>query len=133
MNAEACKAQVGLTRENGEVSKESHSVSQYEYASFDDWYQESEPFTMRSERLSGPVEELRAAFECGRMKKADGAMEMHRWNFDADDQGLMVCRGDHGKAPACQMDRLSPYESLEVINSLRAEVSRLRAAVKLIS
>lgn len=36
------------------------------YASFDDWYQEIEGFAVRAERLKGPVDELRAAFDAGR-------------------------------------------------------------------
>lgn len=36
------------------------------YVSFDDWYQEIEGSALRAERLKGPVDELRAAFEAGR-------------------------------------------------------------------
>ena len=36
------------------------------YQSFEDWYQEIEGFALRAERLTGPIEELRAAFEAGR-------------------------------------------------------------------
>mgnify|MGYP006908206875 CR=1 FL=1 len=36
------------------------------YASFDDWYHEIEGFALRAERLTSPIDELRAAFEAGR-------------------------------------------------------------------
>ena len=36
------------------------------YASFDDWYQEVENFSLRAERLTSDINELRAAFDAGR-------------------------------------------------------------------
>ena len=37
------------------------------YTSFDEWYQEIQSFSLRAEYMSGPVDELRAAFEAGRL------------------------------------------------------------------
>lgn len=54
-----------------------------------------------------------------------------RWNFDADDEGVLVCRTPHDRSESCIpfMERLSPYEVLEILNDLRAmclELSVLR-------
>lgn len=46
---------------------------------------------------------------------------LRRWTFEADDEGLLVCRGDHDKVAGCEKERLSPRESLEIIEKLRAE------------
>ena len=43
-----------------------HSGSRNCYASFDDWYTEIIGVSLRAEQLTGPVDELRAAFEAGR-------------------------------------------------------------------
>ena len=40
--------------------------SRHYYASFDDWYQEIENFSLRAERLTSNTDELRAAFNAGR-------------------------------------------------------------------
>jgi len=51
------------------------------------------------------------------------SVELRRWNFEADDDGLLVCRGQHEKHEHCEahMERLPPHEALEIINALRSE------------
>ena len=51
------------------------------------------------------------------------SVELRRWNFEADDEGLLVCKGEHDKGERCEahMERLSPHEALKIINELRAE------------
>ena len=36
------------------------------YLAFENWYFEIEAFSLRAERLTSPIDELRAAFEAGR-------------------------------------------------------------------
>ena len=40
------------------------------YVAFDDWYQETENFGLRAERLTSDAKELRAAFDAGRSEVA---------------------------------------------------------------
>lgn len=66
--------------------------------------------------------------------EADVSDKYRRWNFDADDNGLLVCRGEHESNEHCEahMERLSTHEALAIINELRAECLRwsaVRAAV----
>ena len=51
---------------NSKSDADGNSGSPPCYPSFEDWYQEIEGFSLRAERLNGPIEELRAAFEAGR-------------------------------------------------------------------
>ena len=53
-----------------------------------------------------------------------------RWNFDADIVGLWVCRGDHERSHKCTMERLSPYETLEIMNAMRSQLLHVDAAIK---
>lgn len=55
--------------------------------------------------------------------------DMKLWNFEADDESLMVCRGGHENSEHCEahMERLSPHETLEIINSLRSKALELEA------
>ena len=51
---------------NSKSDADGNSGSPPCYPSFEDWHQEIEGFSLRAERLNGPIEELRAAFEAGR-------------------------------------------------------------------
>jgi len=53
----------------------------------------------------------------------DASVKYRRWNFDTDDEGLLVCRGLHDGNEHCEahMERLSPSEALVIINALRSE------------
>lgn len=57
---------------------------------------------------------------------------IRRWNFDADDDGVFVCKGLHESSDHCEahMERMSPHEVLEVLNTMRAQALRLEAELK---
>lgn len=42
------------------------------------------------------------------------------WNFEADDTGIRVCRNEHERSEACQYELLTPVETLELIDLLKA-------------
>lgn len=44
-----------------------------------------------------------------------------RWNIEADDEGILVCRGEHEKHEHCEahMERLSPQEVRAILNDMR--------------
>ncbi len=58
--------------------------------------------------------------------------EIGRWNFEADDDGLLVCRGLHESGEHCEahMERLSPHEVLEIVNAMRAQLLHVDAVLK---
>ncbi len=66
-------------------------------------------------------EQNRVAADCPNERLV--SVTYRRWNFEADDEGLLVCRGLHENSEHCEahMERLSPHETLEIINALRAE------------
>lgn len=51
------------------------------------------------------------------------SVKYRSWNFEADDDGLLVCKGVHESSEHCEahMERLSPHEALNIINELRDE------------
>jgi hypothetical protein len=66
------------------VIKEGRKMSEYHYETFEDWFEELEKYSYRSERYyetlamykkkeipAKALEWLMAAFECGRMKKGE--------------------------------------------------------------
>lgn len=56
-------------------------------------------------------------------------MDVRRLNFDADDEGLLICWGRHEKAMPCEYERLNPHEVLKLIEQMRSELLNLRAKV----
>ena len=50
-----------------------------------------------------------------------------RWNFDASETSLLVCRDDHDKGEKCEYKELHPAEVLRVIDALRSRVLQLEA------
>ena len=67
------------------------------------------------------TEQSRVAADCPNERLV--SVNLRRWNFEADDDGLLVCRGRHEGHEHCEayMERLSPHEALEIINALRSE------------
>lgn len=67
------------------------------------------------------TEQSRVAADCPNERLV--SVTYRRWNFDADDESVMVCKGEHESSDHCEahMERLSPHEALEIINALRAE------------
>ncbi|MEE9315993.1 MAG: hypothetical protein V3U97_02680 [bacterium] len=53
-------------------------------------------------------------------------MKYTRWNFDAYDEGILVCRDNHEKGQPCESEDLSPYEVLEILDDMRAELLRMK-------
>jgi len=47
--------------------------------------------------------------------------EKRRWNFEAREDGVYVCKGDHANTDCCQMEKLTQYEIVDILNELRAE------------
>jgi hypothetical protein len=48
-----------------------------------------------------------------------------RWNFDASDTHLLVCREDHDKGDKCEYKQLHPSEVLAIVNRLRISAIEL--------
>lgn len=63
------------------------------------------------------------------MSNESKAEIISRWNFEVDDDGILVCHGYHDKSDHCEshMERISNHEVIEIINSLRSEVLELRS------
>lgn len=54
----------------------------------------------------------------------------YRWNFDADDDGLLICKGEHERSNGCTMERVSPHETLQIVNLMRSRLSHIEAVLK---
>lgn len=54
-------------------------------------------------------------------------MDCWRWNFDANDTELLVCRNDHGKGEGCNMQPMHPADVLALVNDLRSRVMNAEA------
>jgi hypothetical protein len=54
--------------------------------------------------------------------------EFARWNFDATEACVTVCRNHHEKGDDCEYEPLHPAEALSIINKLRSKVLELQAA-----
>ena len=52
-------------------------------------------------------------------------MDCKRWNFEASESGLRVCRDMHDKGQPCEYEELSPYETLDIINQLILKIIKL--------
>ena len=48
--------------------------------------------------------------------------ECARWNFEASDAQLLVCRNLHDKGDDCDYQPLHPAEALQIINELRSRL-----------
>jgi hypothetical protein len=57
--------------------------------------------------------------------------DYRRWNFDADDDGVMACPGNHDKHEPCRMAHICHHETLSILNAMRAQIIALEAARKL--
>lgn len=57
-------------------------------------------------------------------------MKSKRWNFEASESSLMVCRDNHDKGSKCEYEPISPSETLELIDSLRDTALRLRSLIE---
>ena len=47
-----------------------------------------------------------------------------RWNFEATDSGIMVCRDHHDKGQPCEYERMSPQEAVQLIEDLKSAALR---------
>jgi len=52
-------------------------------------------------------------------------MEHARWNFDATDTDIVVCRDNHYKWEKCGYERMPPEEVLQLLNQYRARILEL--------
>lgn len=56
-------------------------------------------------------------------------MKYSRWNFDADGDGILVCR-DHEKGQPCEYEELGHYKVLEILDDMRSELLRMEMLLK---
>ena len=56
-------------------------------------------------------------------------MECARWNFDASDAALLVCKNEHEKGDGCDMQPMHPAEVLALVNSLRSDLLKLKVLI----
>lgn len=52
-----------------------------------------------------------------------------RWNFEATEDAITVCRDHHQKGQPCEYEELSTYEVVDIINDLRSKLLALSNAV----
>jgi hypothetical protein len=56
-------------------------------------------------------------------------MDCARWNFEATDSSLLVCRDHHDKGDDCDYRPMHPAEVLELVNDLRSRLLHLRVLI----
>ncbi|MFY9326480.1 MAG: hypothetical protein WAO76_00430 [Georgfuchsia sp.] len=59
------------------------------------------------------------------MQQTEEEMEHARWNFDATDTDIVVCRDKHDKGDKCEYERMHPEEVLQLLNQYRARILEL--------
>ncbi|GEM_PF-5830347 len=52
-------------------------------------------------------------------------MKYARWDFEATDSGLTVCKHNHDKGQPCEYEDLTPHETLEILNDMRSKLLRV--------
>lgn len=57
----------------------------------------------------------------------------HRWNFEAQEDGVYACKGSHEKGEKCDYGKLSPFELVDIINEMRSRIIEYEAKLKLIT
>lgn len=57
-------------------------------------------------------------------------MKSKRWNFEASESSLMVCRDNHDKGDSCEYEFLSPAETLELLEGWRQKAIRFHLALE---
>lgn len=60
-------------------------------------------------------------------------VKYRRYNFEATDTHVTVCRDNHEKGQPCEYEELSPYEAVDILNDMRSSLLRVEAAVKVVS
>lgn len=56
-------------------------------------------------------------------------MKYARWNFEANDDAVSVCKDEHDKGQPCEYVELSPHEIVEILNDMRSQILRLNFAI----
>lgn len=56
-------------------------------------------------------------------------MDYKRWNFEANEDGVTVCKDEHDKGQPCEYEELSSYEVVEIINNMRSKLIRAELAL----
>ena len=51
-------------------------------------------------------------------------MKYHRWNFEATDSGIVVCKNEHEKGHPCEYEELTPKEAIKIIEEMASLLSR---------
>lgn len=51
---------------------------------------------------------------------------MERWNFEADDESVMVCYGEHHRSQDCEYKRLNHHQVLKILNAMKSELIKYR-------
>lgn len=52
-------------------------------------------------------------------------MKSARWNFEASDTHILVCKNHHEPGAPCEYERMHPAEVLELLDEYRARVLEL--------
>lgn len=58
-------------------------------------------------------------------------MESARWNYEATDTEVLVCREYHEKGEKCQYERMHPAEIVQMLNTYRSRILELERLVAL--
>lgn len=58
-------------------------------------------------------------------------MDSARWNFEATDDGVVVCRDTHEKGDKCEYERMHPAEVVQLLNEYRARILELERLASL--
>lgn len=53
-------------------------------------------------------------------------METSRWNFEATDNDVLVCRALHEKGEECEYEKMSPAEIVELLETYRRRTLKLQ-------
>lgn len=74
-----------------------------------------------ADMISEALNEAAAALEAA--SQPPGAEpECARWNFDATDTAIVVCKNLHDKGEKCEYEEMHPASVLQIINDLRSRV-----------
>ncbi len=49
-------------------------------------------------------------------------MKYSRYNFEATDTCVTVCKDEHNKGQPCEYEELSPHEIVDIINDMRSMI-----------
>jgi hypothetical protein len=57
-------------------------------------------------------------------------MKYRRFNFEATDSHVTVCRDNHEKGQPCEYEELSPYEVVDILNDMRSSLLKVESLLE---